>query len=140
MSPSGGGRRHGRRRRRLAGGSLRGDPGQLLRLGEEGQGLLELNVPLEADPVAGVAAVDGVRDLLADRPVDLGRVLLREEIANAVYGRDAGYRIGLEGDVQFQKALTLFPEAEKLAGIAPKGSPGQTAAACLLYTSPSPRD
>ncbi len=61
-------------------------------------------------------------------PAQIDRAI-REEIANAVYGRDAGYRIGLEGDVQFQKALTLFPEAEKLAGIAPKGSPGQAASA-----------
>ena len=68
-------------------------------------------------------------------PAQIDRAI-REEIANAVYGRDAGYRIGLEGEVQFQKALTLFPEAEKLAGIAPKGSPGQTAAAAAAAAVP----
>jgi hypothetical protein len=40
---------------------------------------------------------------------------LREEILTAKFGRDAGYRASLENDVQLRKALTLFPEAEKLA-------------------------
>lgn len=42
---------------------------------------------------------------------------VREELLMAVYGRELGYRIGLEGDVQLKKALTLFPDAEKLAEI-----------------------
>ncbi|MBK9065013.1 MAG: hypothetical protein IPL89_17805 [Acidobacteria bacterium] len=33
----------------------------------------------------------------------------------AKFGRDAGYRASLENDVQLKKALTLFPDAEKLA-------------------------
>lgn len=40
---------------------------------------------------------------------------LREELLTAVYGREAGYRASLDGDVVLKKALTLFPEAEKLA-------------------------
>lgn len=40
---------------------------------------------------------------------------ISEEILNAVYGRETGYRLSLEGDVVLQKALTLFREAEKLA-------------------------
>ncbi|HQR46685.1 MAG TPA: S41 family peptidase [Thermoanaerobaculia bacterium] len=40
---------------------------------------------------------------------------IREELLTAVYGREAGYRSSLEGDVVLRKALTLFPEAEKLA-------------------------
>ena len=40
---------------------------------------------------------------------------LREEIMTAKFGREAGYRVSLENDVQLKKALTLFPEAEKLA-------------------------
>ena len=40
---------------------------------------------------------------------------IREELLTAVYGREAGYRVSMEGDVQLRKALTLFPEAEKLA-------------------------
>jgi carboxyl-terminal processing protease len=40
---------------------------------------------------------------------------IREELLTAAYGREAGYRVNMEGDVQLKKALTLFPEAEKLA-------------------------
>ena len=40
---------------------------------------------------------------------------LREELLTAVYGRETGYRSSLEGDAVLKKALTLFPEAEKLA-------------------------
>ena len=40
---------------------------------------------------------------------------LREEIMTAKFGREAGYKVSLENDVQLKKALTLFPEAEKLA-------------------------
>jgi carboxyl-terminal processing protease len=40
---------------------------------------------------------------------------LREELLTAVYGRETGFKASLEGDVVLRKALTLFPEAEKLA-------------------------
>lgn len=40
---------------------------------------------------------------------------LREEVITAKFGREAGYQVSLEDDVQLKKALTLFPEAEKLA-------------------------
>ncbi len=40
---------------------------------------------------------------------------IREELMTAAYGREAGYRVSQEGDVQLKKALTLFPDAEKLA-------------------------
>ena len=40
---------------------------------------------------------------------------IREEILTAKFGREAGYRASLESDIQVKKALTLFPEAEKLA-------------------------
>lgn len=42
---------------------------------------------------------------------------IREELMTAVYGRESGYRAGLEGDVQLRKALTLFPDAQKLAAM-----------------------
>jgi carboxyl-terminal processing protease len=45
---------------------------------------------------------------------------LAEEIVGAVHGPEAGYRISIDGDVQLKKALTLFTEAEKLAGIRPE--------------------
>jgi len=40
---------------------------------------------------------------------------LRAEIVAAKYGYDASYPIRIEGDSQVQKALELFPEAQKLA-------------------------
>ena len=69
--------------------------------------------------------VDGKQDLALDKsskalyaeekdPLVVDRAL-REEILTAKFGRDAGYRASLENDVQLKKALTLFPEAEKLA-------------------------
>ncbi|HPA53463.1 MAG TPA: S41 family peptidase [Thermoanaerobaculia bacterium] len=42
---------------------------------------------------------------------------LAEELVGAVHGPEAAYRLSIGGDVQLKKALTLFPEAEKLAGI-----------------------
>ena len=42
---------------------------------------------------------------------------VREELLTAVHGREAGFRVTLEGDAQLKKALSLFPEAEKLAAI-----------------------
>jgi carboxyl-terminal processing protease len=69
--------------------------------------------------------VEGKPGLLFDRSVhamyaeekDPGLIdrALREELMTAVYGREAGYRVSMEGDVQLKKALTLFPDAEKLA-------------------------
>ena len=40
---------------------------------------------------------------------------IREELQTAVYGREVGYRSSLDGDVVVRKALSLFPEAERLA-------------------------
>ncbi len=40
---------------------------------------------------------------------------IREELLTAVWGREAGYRSGLDADVVVKKALSLFPEAERLA-------------------------
>ncbi len=40
---------------------------------------------------------------------------IREELLTAVYGSEVGYRSSLDGDVVVKKALSLFPEAEKLA-------------------------
>lgn len=42
---------------------------------------------------------------------------LAEELVGAVHGPEAGYRVSIEGDLQLKTALTLFPDAEKLAGI-----------------------
>ena len=42
---------------------------------------------------------------------------IREELTTAVFGREAGYKVTLEGDKQLKTAVTLFPQAEKLAGL-----------------------
>ncbi len=56
---------------------------------------------------------------------------IREELLTAVYGREVGYRSSLDGDVVVKKALSLFPEAEKLASA--------RAAALLARGSTPPR-
>jgi carboxyl-terminal processing protease len=43
------------------------------------------------------------------------RTMLKATIARNVWSTDAWFQILLETDKQFQKALTLFPEAEKIA-------------------------
>jgi carboxyl-terminal processing protease len=43
---------------------------------------------------------------------------LKAEIVAAKYGFDASYPYRLQGDAQVEKALELFPEAQKLAGLA----------------------
>jgi carboxyl-terminal processing protease len=55
------------------------------------------------------AAYAGEKD-----PLTVDRAL-RVELLTARFGDEAGYRAGLENDVQLKKALTLFPEAEQLA-------------------------
>ena len=50
-----------------------------------------------------------------EKDPDLVDRAIREELLTAAYGREAGYRVSMEGDVQLRKALTLFPDAEKLA-------------------------
>jgi carboxyl-terminal processing protease len=57
------------------------------------------------------AAYEGEKD-----PTVIDRAI-REELLTAVWGREAGYRASLDGDVQLKKALTLFPDAEKLAAL-----------------------
>jgi len=43
------------------------------------------------------------------------RAILKATIARSLWNSDAWFQILLETDKQFQKALTLFPEAEKIA-------------------------
>jgi carboxyl-terminal processing protease len=57
---------------------------------------------------AKAAYLEEKEPLVVDRAI-------REELLTAAYGREAGYKVSLETDVQVQKALTLFPDAEKLA-------------------------
>ncbi len=50
-----------------------------------------------------------------DKDLPLIRGRLKSEIARALFGSEGRVLVLLETDVQFQKALTLFPEAEKIA-------------------------
>lgn len=42
---------------------------------------------------------------------------LKAEIARAIWGNEGWYTVMRSQDVQYQKALTLFPEAEKITGL-----------------------
>ncbi|HET8798077.1 MAG TPA: S41 family peptidase, partial [Thermoanaerobaculia bacterium] len=63
-----------------------------------------------------VAAPADIREALA-KPEDRQYVerALKAEIVAAKYGFDASYPYRLQGDAQVEKALELFPEAQKLA-------------------------
>ena len=44
-------------------------------------------------------------------------MLLKAQIARNIWGNDGWYRVVLGLDNQFQKALTLFPEAKRIEGL-----------------------
>jgi carboxyl-terminal processing protease len=74
-----------------------------------------------------VAAESDIRDVL-QQPADrkfLERAL-KAEIVAAKYGFDASYPYRLQGDAQIEKAIELFPEAQKLSALAAqmRGSEG----------------
>ncbi len=50
-----------------------------------------------------------------DKDLPLIRTRLKSQIARTLFGLEGQVLVFLETDVQFQKALTLFPEAEKIA-------------------------
>jgi carboxyl-terminal processing protease len=50
---------------------------------------------------------------------------IRIEIANAKFGLEAGRRVQVSGDMQVQKALTLFDEAARIAAMPKKPSPSR---------------
>ena len=66
-----------------------------------------------------VAAEEDIRGALT-KPEDRNYIerALKAEIVAAKFGFDASYPYRLQGDAQVEKALELFPEAEKLASIA----------------------
>ncbi|MAT39381.1 MAG: peptidase [Ectothiorhodospiraceae bacterium] len=45
------------------------------------------------------------------------RVMLKAQLARNLFGNEGFYRATLEADPQFLKAISLFPEAEKIAGL-----------------------
>ena len=66
-----------------------------------------------------VATLDDVRAALT-KPDDRKYIerALKAEIIAAKYGYDASYPFRLQGDAQVEKALDVFPEAQKLATLA----------------------
>jgi carboxyl-terminal processing protease len=68
---------------------------------------------------AEIATEADIRDALA-KPEDRKYIerALKAEIVAAKYGFDASYPYRLQGDAQVEKALQIFPEAQKLATVA----------------------
>jgi carboxyl-terminal processing protease len=66
-----------------------------------------------------IAPVEEIRSTL-DKPNDRKYIerALKAEIVAAKYGFDASYPFRLQGDTQVEKALELFPDAQKLASLA----------------------
>ncbi len=52
-----------------------------------------------------------------DKNVKYISMLLKAQIARNIWGNDGWYRVVLNLDNQFQKALTLFPEADRIEGL-----------------------
>ena len=63
-----------------------------------------------------VAPLSEIRDAL-QKPNDRTYIerALKAEIIAAKYGFDASYPFRLQGDTQIERAIELFPEAQKLA-------------------------
>jgi carboxyl-terminal processing protease len=66
-----------------------------------------------------IATIDDVRTALA-KPDDRKYIerALKAEIVAAKFGFDASFPYRLQGDAQVEKALELFPQAQKLASVA----------------------
>jgi carboxyl-terminal processing protease len=66
-----------------------------------------------------IAPVEDIREALT-KPADRKYIerALKAEIVAAKYGLDASQPYRLQGDVQVERALELFPEAQKLAALA----------------------
>jgi carboxyl-terminal processing protease len=45
------------------------------------------------------------------------RASIEAQVARTLFGNEGQFRVLLQLDPQFQKALTLFPEAKKIAGL-----------------------
>ena len=63
-----------------------------------------------------IAPLDDIRQAL-DKPTDRRFIerALKAEIVAAKFGFDASYPFRLQGDTQIEKALDVFPDAQKLA-------------------------
>ena len=91
-----------------------------------------------------IAPVAEIREALA-KPDDRKYIerALKAEIVAAKYGFDASYPYRLQGDAQVEKALELFPEAQKLAALAAdvraRGSNGTTGDAATQAAQANPK-
>lgn len=45
------------------------------------------------------------------------KTLIKTQVARAMWGNEAAYSVFHQDDIQFKKAVSLFPEAEKIAGL-----------------------
>jgi carboxyl-terminal processing protease len=91
-----------------------------------------------------IATVAEIREALAkaDDRKYIDRAL-KAEIVAAKYGFDASYPYRLQGDAQVEKALELFPEAQKLAALAAdvraRGGNGTTGDAATQAAQANPK-
>ena len=74
-----------------------------------------------------IASVEDIRTVL-QKPTDRRYIerALKAEIIAAKYGLDASQPFRLQGDVQVERALDTFPEAQKLAAIAADARAGRS--------------
>jgi len=75
--------------------------------------------PMFSEFVA-MAKKEGVKVKEEDLRVDAGtlKTRLKARLARSLWGNNAFYEVALEDDKQYQTALTLFPEATKIAKLA----------------------
>jgi carboxyl-terminal processing protease len=91
-----------------------------------------------------IATVAEIREALA-KPDDRKYIdrALKAEIIAAKFGFDASYPYRLQGDAQVEKALELFPEAQKLAALAAdvraRGGNGTTGDAATQAAQANPK-
>ena len=91
-----------------------------------------------------IAPMTDIREALA-KPIDRRYIerALKAEIVAAKYGLEASQPFRLQGDVQVEKALELFPEAQKLAALAAdarsRGGAGQPADASSQAAQANPK-
>ncbi len=52
-----------------------------------------------------------------DQDKDWMKAQLKAQVARTLYGNEGQFRVTLDVDPQFRKAMTLFPEARKIAGL-----------------------
>lgn len=72
-----------------------------------------------------LTAAELMRQWNEDPNRNLIDLAIRIEVANSKFGLEAGRRVQVSGDIQVQKALTLFGEAARIAALPKKQNPPQ---------------